>query len=164
MTRTLQFSSFRGSPRQNQLRSFRKARPEHRCFAFGLFLGSLVLKHIPVLLENPVLDAKDVSSNPIHSRTTTAEASVNNDVVPFSHDQTGLVLQCGRSAADQIKQAIAARLNVSAILNVVRRPEPLGGRVIAPIESVSNALSTRALFLLSKLSFMVTPVISDLDE
>ena len=44
---------------------FRETRPEHRRFAFGLLLGGLVLKHIPVLLQNSVLDAQDVGGNPI---------------------------------------------------------------------------------------------------
>src|SRR5690349_7078774 len=55
-----------------QLRSFRETRPEHRCFTFGLFFRGLVLNHIPVFLEDSVLDAENVGSNPIHGRTATA--------------------------------------------------------------------------------------------
>src|SRR6185295_4293782 len=54
----------------------RKARPEHRSFALGLFLGGLVLEHVPVFSKDPVFDAQDVGSNPIHERTTTAESPV----------------------------------------------------------------------------------------
>src|ERR1700730_9893606 len=77
---------------------FRETRTEHRCFALGLVFGDFVLKHIPVFLKNPVFDPHDVGSNPIHGGTTTTESPMNNYVVLFSHIQTGLVLQCGRSA------------------------------------------------------------------
>src|SRR5439155_4794454 len=124
----------------------RKTRPEHRCFAPGRFLGGLVLKHIPVFLKDPVLDAEDVGSNPIHGRTTTAESPVNDDIVAFSHNQAGLVLQRGRSASHQIEQAVTAWFDMSAVLDVARRPVAFRRFIVTLVEQRVEGLKNESPF------------------
>src|ERR1700751_2116426 len=75
--------------------SFWETRSEHWRFALRLFLGGLVVEHIPVFLK-PVFDSHNVGSNPIYRRTAAAESPVRNYIIPFGHNPIVLVLQCVR--------------------------------------------------------------------
>src|SRR5258707_10199762 len=77
---------------------------------------------IPVFSQEPGFASYDVGGNPIQGRTTAAESPVRNYIVPFSHNQVVLVLQCCRKAAYEIEQAVAARLDMSTVPDVVGRP------------------------------------------
>jgi len=107
---------------------------KHSQAASGLFLPRFILKHIPVFLKIPVVDAQDVGSNPIRGRTPTAISPVNRYIVAFSHNHNGLVLQCGRSASYQVEQALTAWFDMSTVLNVVRRPVAFCLLVVAFVE------------------------------
>src|SRR5258708_10761819 len=57
----------------------------------------------------------------------------NHEISP-GEDEPWLVLQRGRNALDEIEQTLSARLNMSAVLNVVRRPITFSCRIVTSIE------------------------------
>src|SRR6266852_9981488 len=57
----------------------------------------------------------------------------NHEISP-GEDEPWLILQRGRKALDEIEQTLSARLNMSAVLNVVRRPITFSSRIITFIE------------------------------
>jgi hypothetical protein len=100
-----------------------------------------------VLGEPAVLDADDVSGNPGRGAAVAGEATVGDDEIALGHDQLVFVAQRCRRRSDQVEQALAAWPDMSAVLNVARGPEPLGGGIVALIlNRVSKASRTRTLF------------------
>jgi hypothetical protein len=99
---------------------FRKACAEHGSFAFRLFFCGFILNYIPMLDEDSVLDAHDIRGNPIHRSTETAESAVHDHEVSLGHDRSRFVLQRWRDALDKVEKTLAARRDMSAVLNVVR--------------------------------------------
>jgi hypothetical protein len=59
---------------------------------------------------------------------------VGDDEIALGHDQLVFVAQRRRGRSDQVEQALAAWPDMSAVLNVVRGPEPLGAGIVALIE------------------------------
>jgi hypothetical protein len=109
-------------------------------------LRGLVLNDIPVFDENSILQANDVRCDPVRRQTDIGEPAMNDDVVTFCKNYPGLILERLRSGLDEVEEPISSRLDMSAVLNVIGRPEPLRRRVAAFVEQVSNASSTIALF------------------
>src|SRR4029077_4736966 len=66
-----------------------------------------------------------------------------------------LIFHRGRGAPDQIKEAVASRWNMSTVLNVVGRPELLGGRKDLPFEQRVESLKDQRLVLLLDCLFHV---------
>src|SRR5262245_24523398 len=87
-----------------------------------------------MLDQNAILDANDVRRNPVHRETKVRKSSVHDDEVSFRHNRCGLIFESRRKILDEIEQALAARLDVRAVLNVVRGPETLSGYIIALVE------------------------------
>ena len=106
----------------------------HRISALGLFLCSFVLNDIPVLDENAILQADDVRCDPIHRQSDIGEPAVNDDVVTFCKNHPGLILQRRRRGLDEVEEPVSSRLDMSTVLNVVGRLEPLRRRVVAVFE------------------------------
>ena len=59
---------------------------------------------------------------------------MNYHKITFSHDYPRLILQRGRDALDEIEQAVATRLDMSAVLDVVGRPIARSRYVVTFIE------------------------------
>ena len=59
---------------------------------------------------------------------------MNYHKITFSHDHPRLILQRGWDALDEIEQAVAARLDMSAVLDVVGRPIARSSYVVTFIE------------------------------
>src|ERR1700719_5262701 len=57
----------------------------------------------------------------------------NHEISPGEYE-AWLILQSGRNAFDEIEQTLSARLNMSAVLNVVRRPITFSRSIITSIE------------------------------
>src|ERR1700686_650313 len=93
---------------------------EHGSATFRLLFCGFVLDHIPMLDKDSVLHADNICGNPIHRSTKTAKSPVHNHEVSLSHDRSRFVLQRRWKALDQIKQTLATRSNVSAMLNIFR--------------------------------------------
>src|SRR6476620_9360772 len=66
-----------------------------------------------------------------------------------------LIFHRSRGAPDQIKEAVASRWNMSAVLNVVGRPELLGGGKVLPVEQRVESLKDHRLVLLLDCLFHV---------
>src|SRR5258705_229809 len=98
---------------------YRKCVAKHRVSAFGLLLSRLVLNDIPVLDQNPVLDAQDIRRNPIHRNPKAGESPVDDHEIAIGHNHPWLILERGRNAFDEIKKAIATRFDMRTMLNVV---------------------------------------------
>jgi hypothetical protein len=107
---------------------------EHRQTAARLFPRGLVLDDIPMLREQAILHAHDVGDDPRRRQAVTAEPPMENDKVTHRCRNVVLVAQrCGQ-APDQVKEPVAAGRNMCAVLDVARRPEALGGSVVALVE------------------------------
>jgi hypothetical protein len=65
--------------------------------------------------------------DPVYWLAETRESSVDNHQNFGGNNHSRLILQCCRHALDQVKQALAARPNVCAMLDVFGRPIPLKG-------------------------------------
>ena len=125
---------------------------EHRSPAFRLLFGGFILNDVPMLDKDSVLNAQNICGNPIHSSTEPAKSAVHDYEVSLCHDCSRLVLQCWWDALDEIEQTLAARCDMSAMLNVIRRPEPFRCRVLALVEQgferFKNYLSYSLLLLI----------------
>jgi len=64
----------------------------------------------------------------------TAESPVENDEIAGRRRKVVLVTQRRGQDLDQVKEPVAARRNMCAVLDVARRPEALGGSVVALVE------------------------------
>src|SRR5438445_4944406 len=112
----------------------RECSSEHRPLAYRLFFRRFILNYVPMLDQDSLLNAHNICGDPIRRCTETAKSTVHDDEVSLSRCRSRLVPQrCGK-ALDQIEQALTTRCDMSAVLNVVRRPESLGGRIIALVE------------------------------
>jgi len=60
---------------------------EHGKAALGRLARGLVLNHIPVLHEKPILHSNDVRGNPVRGKTNPRESPVQDDKVPFGHNR-----------------------------------------------------------------------------
>ena len=83
-----------------------------------------------MLDKDPVFNAHNVCGNPIHRSTETAESTVQDHEVSLSQDRSRLILERRRKALDEIEQAFTTRRDLSAVLDVMRRPILFSGRVI----------------------------------
>src|SRR5580704_7369987 len=120
---------------------------EHRGATFRLLFCGLVLNHIPMLHEYPVHNAHDIRSNPIRRSTETTKSSMHDHEVSLSHDRSRLVLQRWWKALDEIEQTVAARCDMSAVLNVARRPVALGRCIVTLVEESVKSLKNDCLVL-----------------
>jgi hypothetical protein len=87
-----------------------------------------------MLGKDSVLNAHNICGNPIHWGTETAKSPVHDHEVSLSHDRSWFVLQGWRQALDELEQTLTTGLDMSAVLNVIRRPESLCARIIALVE------------------------------
>src|ERR1700733_2488067 len=111
---------------------------EHGRATFRLLFRGLILNDIPVLREYPGFDTHNISGNPIHRSAETAKSPVHDHEVSFGHDRSRLVLQRWRDALDEIEQTVAPGCDMSAVLNVVRRPESFCGCIVTLEECVER--------------------------
>src|SRR5712671_6263157 len=101
-----------------------------------------------MLDQKAILDANDVRRNPVHREAEVRKASVHDYKISLSHDRPGFVLQCRRDAPDEIEQALAARLNMSAVLNVAGRPIALRRCIVPLVEQCVEGLKDKLFVLL----------------
>ena len=97
---------------------FRKCVAKHRVSALGLLLGGFVLKDIPVFNQNSVPDAHDVRRNPVRRPAQARESPVDDHEITIGRDHPRLVLERRWTTFDEVKEAIAARLDMGAVLCV----------------------------------------------
>jgi hypothetical protein len=107
---------------------------KHRPAALRLCVGRFVLQHVPMLRKQTISDAYDVGCDPAAGSSMTREPSVDDHDLLFGDDCTVFVSQRRRYALDQIEEGAAPRRDMRAVLDVFRRPVPLGGLVISLVE------------------------------
>ncbi len=106
-----------------------------------------------MLRQAAVLDPDNVRGDPGNRRAVSGETAVDDYVVALGDDELMLVTQRVGCVADQIEQSIATRFDVRAVLNVVRRPILLRGRVVALVKQCVEGLENqRFVFLLYRLT------------
>src|SRR6516225_7443725 len=115
-------------------RSSREVVAEHWKTAQRLLPRGLVLNDVPVLREDAVLDAHDVGDDPRCRQAVTGKPPVENDEITSRRRNVVLVAQCCGQALDQAKEPVAAGRNMCAVLDIVRRPQTLGRRIVALVE------------------------------
>src|ERR1700733_9554847 len=125
---------------------------EHGSATLRLFFGGLILNHVPVLHEDAILDAHNIGGNPIHRKPEVTKSSVYDDQITFGHNCSRFVFECWRSALYQLKQTLTTGSDVSAVLNVFRRPESLRCRVVALVEKRVEGPEHQRLVLLLEFS------------
>src|SRR5712691_1486580 len=101
-----------------------------------------------MLDQNAILDANDVRRNPVHRLAEARKSPVHDHKVFFGQNRSRFVLQRRRDAFDEIEQALSARLNMSAVLNVVRRPITFGCRIVTLIEKRVERFQDKLLVVL----------------
>src|SRR5260370_4291357 len=137
---------------------FRKTCSEHRSFTLRLLFGRFILNHIPVLGEEAVLDANNVCGNPIRRLAMPRKPSVDDDEISLRDNHVVFILQRWRDALDEIEQAVTTRLDMSTVLNVVRRPITLSRYVITLIEQrVKSCKNKRFVFRFNRLTHFYSP-------
>src|ERR1700758_1518339 len=126
---------------------FRETCPEHWSFAFRLLFSRFILNDVPMLDKDSVLNAENICCNPVDGQAEVRESSVGDYKVSVGYDRSWLVLEGWRKALDEIEQAFAARLDVSAVLNVVRRPKLLSCSVVALVEQSVESFQNKSFIL-----------------
>ena len=84
--------------------------------------------------ELAVFEAHDIGGDPCRRTAVARKAAMGDHVVPFGEDHLIFVAQRVGQAANKIEQAIAARRDMGAVLDVAVRPEALRGSVVALVE------------------------------
>jgi len=95
-----------------------------------------------MLCETSPRDAKDIDDD-FRRPPTSAEASVNQDVVALRDGQRALVLPVDRP--HQREEALPSRSDPRAVLNVVRRPVALRRLEVSPVEERVESLQDESL-------------------
>ena len=72
---------------------------------------------------------------------------MGDHVVPFGQDHVIFVAECIGKAANKVEQAIAARRNMGAVLDVAFRPEALRGSGVAFVEQRVEGFEHECLVL-----------------
>src|ERR1700732_4966164 len=79
--------------------------------------------------------------------------ALDDDIVALRDDELIFVTQRTRCAPDQIEQSIATRFDVRAVLDIVRRPILLSGRVVPLVKQCVEGLEDeRFVFRLYRLA------------
>src|ERR1700730_8940578 len=124
--------------------------------------------------ELAVLEADDIGGDRGGGTAVAGEATVRDDIVALGHDQLVLIAQRRGQRLDQGKQALAARCDVSAVLDVAVGPEPFGGRVVALVKErierlqddrfVVLGLCIAHLIPLARRPWLITPLAERYDR
>ena len=101
---------------------FRKLVSEHRKAALGRLTRGFVLDDVPMFNKSMILDAQDVRRYPVRRLAEIRKSPVHDYEVSFGHDHSRFVSQSRWKALDKIEEALAARRDMSAVLNIVRGP------------------------------------------
>src|SRR6266850_4294126 len=99
---------------------FGKRVTKHRVSALGLLFGGFVLKDIPVFDQDSVLDAHDVRRNPVRSPSKARESPMDDHEITIGRNHPRFILERGWTTFDEVKEAIATRCDMSAMLDVIR--------------------------------------------
>jgi hypothetical protein len=100
----------------------------------GGFTCCFVVNDIPVLDGNSILQANHVRGDPVRWQSDVGESAMNDDIVATWKNQARLIAKHRGRGLGEIEEAVTAGGNISAVLDVVGRPVPLGRGIVAPVE------------------------------
>jgi hypothetical protein len=98
-----------------------------------------------MLNENSILDSKNVRGDPIDRLAKAGESAMHDDEISVGHNCARLIPKCRRQPFDEIEQSLAPRLDVSAVLDVARRPVSFGRDVVPLVEKCVEGLEYECL-------------------
>src|SRR5882724_10885362 len=111
-----------------------------------------------MLDEDPILDPENVRRDPVHGCPEPRKPPMNDDEVAIGHDRPGIVFQRRRHALDEVEEALAARSDVRAVLDVGGRPVALSRDVVSLVEQGIEGLEDECLIpLLFRLTHRFAP-------
>src|SRR6266851_396940 len=84
--------------------------------------------------KDSVLNAHNIRGNPIHRSTETTKSPVHDHEVSLSHARSRFVLKRWWDALERLNRPSRPGAYMSAVLNVVRRPETLSGCIVTLLE------------------------------
>src|ERR1700722_3073943 len=125
----------------------RECSSEHGPLAYRLIFRRFILNDVPMLDQNAVLNAHDICGNPIQGSTETAKSPVHDHEISLGNDRSRFVLQGWWKALNEVEQTLATRRDMSAVLNVVRRPQSFRGGIIALVEECVERSQDEGLVL-----------------
>ena len=128
----------------------REAIAKHGKAADGFFPSGFVLQYIPVLSQKAVLESDNVGRNPGRGPSHPREPAMRDHVVAFCDDELVFVAQGIWRRTNESEQPVASWRNVRAVLDVLRRPEALRGRVVAFVEERIEGFENDCLVLLGR--------------
>jgi hypothetical protein len=99
-----------------------------------MLLGSLVLNDIQSSTRIPSFKRTTSAAIQFAGSPDVGEPAMNDDVVTFYKNHPRLIVERRRLSFDEVEEPVSSRLDMSAVLNVVGRLEPLRRRVVALIE------------------------------
>jgi hypothetical protein len=99
-----------------------------------------------MLDENAILDAENVGRNPVGRLAKARKSPMKDHKISLCHNHSRFIPQSLWQAFDESEQAFASGRDVSAVLDIVGRPEALSRGVIAFVEQRFKASITSALF------------------
>src|SRR5216684_1416118 len=111
-----------------------------------------------MLDQNVILDANDVRRNPVHGLSEARKSPVHDHEISLSHDRSRLVLQRWWDALDKVEEALPARCDMSAMLNVVSRPIAFGLHVVPLIKQRVECVQNKSfIFRFNRLIHFCSP-------
>ena len=89
-----------------------------------------------MLSQETVFESDNVGRNPGRGPSHSGEAAMCDHIVAFRDDELVFIAQGIWRRADKSEQSFAARADVRAVLDVLRRPERFGPRVVTLVEQL----------------------------
>ena len=127
--------------------SIRETIAEHRKSALRLGFRRFVLKHIPMLGELAILEADNVGRDPGHLPSNAGETTVRDDVIALGENELVFIAQRVGRRADEVEQPVAARLDMSAVLDILVGPIVFSRSVVTPVEERVKSFEDERLVL-----------------
>src|SRR5271168_2397907 len=97
--------------------------------------------------EKTVFNSDHIGRNESGNTPVSGEASVDDHIIPFRHDQAVLVTQTVRKTAHEIEQSGAPRCDMGTVLDVCVWPEAGCCVIIAFVEQGIECLKHKYLIL-----------------
>ncbi len=120
---------------------------EHRSTTLGFRLRRLVLKHIPVFDEHSIHDAEDVRRDPLFGRPCPEKRPWTITKSPSATMTPGSYVSVDGTFLIRLERPSRPGLDMSAVLDVVRRPVALSRHIVSLVEEGIEGLEDKCFVL-----------------
>jgi len=103
-----------------------------------------------MLDELAVNYSNNIGGDPISWDASARKPPVENHVVSIRGDDTRLISEARRGRLYQVKEAVSPRLDMCAMLNVIRGPITFGRCIVSPIKQRVERLENKCFVPLLK--------------